>query len=81
MTCGLVHAIYSLPEWQAVKLTFFAPCKIFVQGDYNQLTCTCATSPTVNKCRMSSSSSVIAPCFKATLERNSSEAFKRSEHQ
>ena len=24
MTCGLVHAIYSLPEWQAVKLTFFA---------------------------------------------------------
>ena len=26
ITCGLVHAIYSLPEWQAVKLTFFAPC-------------------------------------------------------
>ena len=26
MTCGLVHAIYSLAEWQAVKLTFFAPC-------------------------------------------------------
>ena len=25
MTCGLVHATYSLPEWQAVKLTFFAP--------------------------------------------------------
>ena len=25
MTCGLVHAIYSLPAWQAVKLTFFAP--------------------------------------------------------
>ena len=25
MTCGLVNAIYSLPEWQAVKLTFFAP--------------------------------------------------------
>ena len=26
MTCGLVHAIYrlALPEWQAVKLTFFA---------------------------------------------------------
>ena len=23
-TCGLVHASYSLPEWQAVKLTFFA---------------------------------------------------------
>ena len=22
---GLVHARYTLPEWQAVKLTFFAP--------------------------------------------------------
>ena len=28
MTCGLVHASYSLPEWQAVKLTFFAPCSV-----------------------------------------------------
>ena len=26
MTWGLVHASYSLPEWQAVELTFFAPC-------------------------------------------------------
>ena len=26
MTFGLVHATYSLPEWQAVKLTFFALC-------------------------------------------------------
>ena len=26
MTCGLVHASFSMPEWQAVKLTFFAPC-------------------------------------------------------
>ena len=26
MTCGLVHASYSLPEWQPIKLTFFAPC-------------------------------------------------------
>ena len=25
MTCGLVHASYSLPEWQAVKPTFSAP--------------------------------------------------------
>ena len=25
MTCGLVHASYSLPEWQPVKLTFFTP--------------------------------------------------------
>ena len=26
MTFGLVHASYSLPECQALKLTFFAPC-------------------------------------------------------
>ena len=26
MTFRLVHASYSLPEWQAVKLTLFAPC-------------------------------------------------------
>ena len=26
MTLGLVHASYSLPKWQAVKLAFFAPC-------------------------------------------------------
>ena len=25
MDLGLVSACYSLPEWQAVKLTFFAP--------------------------------------------------------
>ena len=25
MTLGLVVASHSLPEWQAVKLTFFAP--------------------------------------------------------
>ena len=28
MTCGLVHTSYSLPEWQAAKLTFFAPCRV-----------------------------------------------------
>ena len=26
MTFGLVHASHSLPEGQAAKLTFFAPC-------------------------------------------------------
>ena len=25
MTFGLVYASFSLPEWQAVKMTFFAP--------------------------------------------------------
>ena len=28
MTWGLVHSSYSLPKWQAVKLTCFAPCQI-----------------------------------------------------
>ena len=26
MTSGLVNASFSLPEWQAVKMMFFAPC-------------------------------------------------------
>ena len=26
MTCGLLNASFSLPEWQAVKMIFFAPC-------------------------------------------------------
>ena len=33
MTLGLVHTIYSLLQWQAVKLTFFAPCQgIVISG-------------------------------------------------
>ena len=28
MTFGLVNASFSVPKWQAVKLTFFAPCVI-----------------------------------------------------
>ena len=28
MTSGLVNASFSLPEWQAVKMMFFAPCRI-----------------------------------------------------
>ena len=28
MTSGLVNASFSLPEWQAVKMTFFAPFSI-----------------------------------------------------
>ena len=27
MTRGIVHVSFSLPEWQAVKLTFFTPCR------------------------------------------------------
>ena len=26
MTFGLVYASFSFPEWQALKMTFFAPC-------------------------------------------------------
>ena len=26
MTFGLVYSSFSLPEWQALKVTFFAPC-------------------------------------------------------
>ena len=26
MNSGLVNASFSLPEWQAVKISFFAPC-------------------------------------------------------
>ena len=26
MAFGLVYASFSLPEWQALKMTFFAPC-------------------------------------------------------
>ena len=36
MTCGLVHASYSLPEWQAVKLTFFAPCMQLTFGRWKR---------------------------------------------
>ena len=33
MTCGLVRASYSLPEWQAVKLTFFTPWQLHSISD------------------------------------------------
>ena len=28
MIFGLVNVSFSLPEWQAIKMTFFAPCRI-----------------------------------------------------
>ena len=30
MTSGLVNAGFGLPEWQAVKMIFFAPCSLHV---------------------------------------------------
>ena len=29
MTSGLVHASFSLPEWQAVEMIFFGPCVLW----------------------------------------------------
>ena len=40
MTCGLVDANYSLPEWQAVKVTFFAPCEAWILCAYGHKTLT-----------------------------------------
>ena len=35
MTSGLVNASFSLSEWRAVKLIFFAPCCVqFCQGQF-----------------------------------------------
>ena len=30
ITSGLVNARFSLPEWQAVKMIFFARCNVFL---------------------------------------------------
>ena len=30
MTSGLVNVSFSLPEWQAVKMIFFAPCRVIL---------------------------------------------------
>ena len=30
MTFGLVNVSFSLPEWQGVKVIFFAPCNVYV---------------------------------------------------
>ena len=35
MTFGLVRASYSLPEWQAVELTFFAPLGTYIDLHVN----------------------------------------------
>ena len=33
MMFGLVNVSFSLPEWQAVKMTFFAPCVAFTEKE------------------------------------------------
>ena len=37
MTSGLVNASFSLPEWQAVKMIFFATCLIFNLINFKRL--------------------------------------------
>ena len=39
-TFGLVHANYNLPEWQAVKVPFFAPC-IIMYKRFRRICCCC----------------------------------------
>ena len=34
MTSGLVNASFSLPEWQAVKMIFFAPCIFLIKLEF-----------------------------------------------
>jgi len=34
LTFGLVNASFSFPEWQAVKMTFFAPCVHISKVDF-----------------------------------------------
>ena len=39
MTCGLVPSSYSLPQWQAVKLTVFAPWTTSTRFDLKLFVC------------------------------------------
>ena len=80
MTCGLVHAIYSLPQWQAVKLIFFAPCtypmsrslSIFLDGvekEESKDPCSKGTKPKNSNQRPSrnKSSGVQVHCSRETI--------------
>ena len=31
MMFGLVNVSFNLPEWQAVEMTFFAPCSLYAK--------------------------------------------------
>ena len=48
MTSGLVNASFSLPEWQAVKMIFFAPCPLTTElrrtrGELDHIQGSCMT--------------------------------------
>ena len=45
MTFGLVHASYSFPKWQAVKLTLFAPFNSFIGPRTNIAACSSKDYP------------------------------------
>ena len=46
MTSGLVNASFSLPEWQAVKMIFFAPCtdSLYIGSNLNLSTTATSTA-------------------------------------
>ena len=39
MIFGLVNVSFSLPEWQAVKMNFFAPCHVFSKNGHHGKLC------------------------------------------
>ena len=39
MMSGLVNSSFSLPEWQAVKMNFFAPCHVFSKNGHHGKLC------------------------------------------
>ena len=45
MTSGLVNASLSLPEWQAVKMIFFAPCELWNLAVFSDFYRFAATQP------------------------------------
>ena len=45
MTSGLVNASFSLPEWQAVKMIFFAPWVVIKSRDQGFRPATMSAAP------------------------------------
>ena len=67
ITCGLAHASYSLPEWQAVKRTFFAPCFLYLSGSYWFLNFLIKSCSSLN---ISASLQIISCSFSGTFVTN-----------
>ena len=67
MPCRLAHASYSLPEWQAVKQTFFAPCFLYLPGSYWFLNFLIKSCSSLN---ISASLQIISCSFSGTFVTN-----------